>query len=103
MGSFSAVILSALHTGNVSEALRWSQDPEFSKIQLSNEAKELFDMNMGPLKTTFPAAFLPLKDAKRPTRLRSQTCPRTPVANRWGGMEEISNRSAFLALDIDDL
>lgn len=101
----SAVIMSALNAENISEAVRRKNEPDIARATLNKETVELLERSLKQIYKTFPniAKYQKEMKPKTNTRYRSQTVPKQPNANRWVSMEEISNRSAFLALDIDDL
>jgi hypothetical protein len=98
------VLISAIENGNLAQAFQIQLEMESSGVKLNDQAQALCASSFGSRgdgRQGVRAVQL-VKEEQRRTRLRSRTFP-SPKVDHCSGMEEISYRSAVLALGIDEL
>jgi len=97
----TAAISSSINIGNISEAFQFVAELESSHIVVSDINVSLKSA-LEILKRSLPSSenIPEMKQAVK-NRPRSHTCPR--ITNKLTGMEEISNRSAFIVLESGEI
>jgi pentatricopeptide repeat protein len=98
------VLISAIENGNLAQAFQIQLEMESSGVELNDQAHALCASSFGSRRDgrqgVRPVQLV--KEEQRRTKLRSRTLP-SRKADHCSGMEEISYRSAVLAVGIDEL
>jgi hypothetical protein len=104
----SRVIVSAIERGDLAQAFQVNLEMDGQGVEMSQQAKGMFALRFGDAGARRPHMRMDgeqLKERKETrTRSRSRSFPnRSAGVDQWSGMEEISFRSAFLAVGTEDV
>ena len=95
---WNAALSGALEMGNIAEAVSLKAEMDELNVSISQHVGELFKASAQIIELSPDIVKIHQNIEKKRKRKRANTAPARP-ANLWSTMEEISNRSALMALE----